>query len=362
MDNLLFSISEKTVWLDFIVLITSLILINIGTKLLSPTTEFLITYGDEFNKIYAGILTIFPIFQLITVFIENNTFSKKTYLKIFILTIIVSLLILGGIEIYGKTIDLKKLSDTEKIYLYSYRKYTPELINFAIYEIENGNSISKKGALIYIGKNDKVIKENSDVLEKIIFNKNPNSNIDERVEYQGAEFEDKLYLMIKINPEKTLVFAKNQIADNDINKNLTTIDILRRIVITSPELLKEGCEVAEEVVKTENARSEARNITFKDSDLIRLEKYLRDLPEKCGKLGIPLKIVYEQEDCVVMKEKYIDYNADLCKQTSVWSSPGEGKPYVTSYTEKSDKRCPTILTEEEMEVRKKDFQNQCLSN
>ena len=286
-----FSNNQRILWIDFLALTTSLILITIGTYLLSPTTEFLITYGEKFSKIYAGILSLFPLFQLLIAFRENYALPKKIHSRIFVLAIIVSIVTLGGIELYGKTIDLYKLSDAEKSYLYSYNKYTPELIDLAVYEIKNGSSVSKKIALNFIGKNDAVVKENLDYLEEIIFNDGSNSNISEPIEYQGSELENselenRLKLMIKINPEKALVVMRTLITDNNINNNLTIINALRVVVITRPELLNESCKVAKEIVRIENIRSEAKNLNYPDTDLMRLEKYLRDLPEKCGGLGL----------------------------------------------------------------------------
>lgn len=280
----IFSISSKTVWIDFIVLITSLILIVIGVNLLSPTTQFLITYGEEFNKIYAGILALFPIIQLLTVFRENHTFPKKIHQKVFILTIIVSLLTLGGIEIYGKTIDLYKLSNTEKIYLYSYNKYTPELIDLALYEIENGSSISKKMALNYINKNDEIIEKNSDVLGNIIFNENTNQNNDEPPEYNMAELEQKLDLMIKSDPEKTLSLVRNYISHDDVNINITIVDALRKIIRVSPELSSESCQIIKEIIDIEI--EQGKSLNFADSDVIRLGYRTNHLNGQCGDLGM----------------------------------------------------------------------------
>lgn len=351
---------QKTIWFDFVILATSLALVTIGTNLLSPTTEFLITYGEEFNKIYAGILAIFPIIQLVTALREKYIFPNKLHLKIFILTIIVSFLALGGIELYGKTIDLYKLSDAEKIYLYSYNKHTPELVDLALYEIENGSSISKKMALNFINKDKDVVRENQEVLENFVFDKDSNYDTSEPIEYRGVELEEKLKLMTEISPEKALASMKTLIASDDINHNLTIVNAVRTIVNSHPELLSEGCGVAEEIVKVENARSKARNLSWKDTNLTRLEIYLRDLPEKCTELNMPLKVIFEQEDCVVMSEKYYDYNTDLCDSTSLWVSNDNGETFKRNYTKESDERCPKVLTKEEMEERNRDFRNQCL--
>jgi len=282
----IFSSNPKTLWIDFLALTTSLVLIIIGTYLLSPTTEFLITYGEKFSKAYAGILALFPLFQLVIAFIENYTFPKRINSKIFVLAVIVSIVTLGGIELYGKTIDLYKLSDAEKSYLYSYNKHSPELVDLALYEIKYGSSISKKMALVFISKNEEVIKENQDILEKVIFNESSNYNTNEPIEYQGVELEERLKLMIKINPEKALAVMRTLITNDNINNNLIIISALRGLVVTRPELLNESCKVAKEIVRIENIRSEAKNLSYPDTDYMRLENYLRDLPQKCGGLGL----------------------------------------------------------------------------
>ncbi len=282
----IFSNSQKAIWVDFLVLVTSLILITIGTSLLSPTTQFLITYGEKFNKIYAGALSLFPIIQLFFIFRKEGAISKTRYLMVFILTIIFTSIMLLSIEVYGKTIDLQKLSDSKKIYLYSYGKYTPELIKLAIYEIEYGNSVSKKMALNYISKNDRVIAENSSSLERILFEETLISNSNQPVEYNSVEMEEKLNLMIKISPEKTLSVIMNYIAKDNINNNLTIINALKKIIVTSPSLINRSCEVVREIVRVENNRSRQKNLSYPDTDLMRLKTYTQNLTEKCGDLRL----------------------------------------------------------------------------
>lgn len=143
-----------------------------------------------------------------------------------------------------------------------------------------------------INREEKLIKENSDTLEKILFDENfsetSNPNIDDLIAIKNKNYklEDQLRLMIKVSPEKTLTFIKNSIEDNNINHNLTLVTGLRGIEIKSPELLSEVCNVAREIVKIEIARSDAENPNYRNTDVRRLENYLRDLPKKCGGVGL----------------------------------------------------------------------------
>jgi uncharacterized membrane protein HdeD (DUF308 family) len=265
--------SNKKAW-DLIVLFAVIIPV-ISVRLFSPMTMFFVSYDQTFIKIIAGIIIFISIIQLIIPIRDQKNIDRLKDIKnnriLFLVSIILTVLTFFGLDIYGKKIDIyNTLSSTERVYLYSYRKYSPEVIETAFKDIENGNGqIEFKMAIEYFGKMPNMNDVDKKRLHGVLFSKTVNE----------VGFETQISLMIKLDPERTIDILEDLTLDSSFNIRLEVLGFLGRIVGDNPGLKDKACVVGKKVYQM------AKDQTAKDeSGLIRLDfkNYGGGFRELCG--------------------------------------------------------------------------------
>lgn len=238
-------------------------------RLFPPMTIFFISFDQTFVKVVAGIIIFISIILLINsqrnYVVQDKVKEWKNNLKLFVSTLILTILVFFGLHLYGSTLDLnKELNGNERIYLYSYGKYTPQVIETAFKDMEDGSDqVSQKMAIQYLSKMPNMSSEDKKRLEEVIFSK---------VIY-GVGFESQIDLMVKINTSRAIKVLEEVNKDSSYNSKLFAIDYLERIYKRNPELKNEICIVGKDIY--ENAKKQVSNNKW---DLESLE-----LPSNAGR-------------------------------------------------------------------------------
>lgn len=253
---------------DLMVLI-GIIIPMFFVRLFPPMTIFFVSFDQTFIKVVAGVIIFISIILLINSqrnYIEQDRMKEiKNNLKLFVSALILTVLVFFGLNLYGNSLDLnKELNGNERIYLYSYGKYTPQVIETAFKDMEDGtDQVSQKMAIQYLSKMPNMSNEDNKKLEEIIFSK---------VIY-GVAFESQLDLMIKLNPSRAVKVLGEVNKDSTYNSKLVAIDYLERISKRNPELKNEICIVGKDIY--ENAKKQVSDNKW---DLESLE-----LPSNAGR-------------------------------------------------------------------------------
>jgi hypothetical protein len=224
-------------------------------------TIFFVSYDQTFIKIVMGIIIFISIIQLMIPVIDQNNIDRLKQIKnnriLFLASLILTVLTFFALDVYGKNIDIYKIfSSNERINLYSYRKYTPEVIETAFKDIENGNDqISQKMAMGYLAKMPNMGDGHKNRLRDLLFSKI----------ISDVGFETQIGLMIKIDPRKTITVLEDVTTDSSFNARLVSLNFLSMIARNNPELKDEVCVTGKRVYQT------AKDQVSKDeSSLIRL--------------------------------------------------------------------------------------------
>lgn len=238
-------------------------------------TIFFVSFDKTFDKVVAAIMILFSIILLINSqrnYIEQDrTRERRNNLKLFVTTVILTIIAFFGLHLYGNTLDLnKELNGNERIYLYSYRKYTPQVIETAFKDMEDGgDQVSQKMAIQYLSNIPNMSDEESKKLEEIIFSK---------IIY-GVAFESQLDLMIKLNPSRAIKVLEEVNKDSTYNSKLVAIDYLERISKRNPGLKNEICIVGKDIY--ENAKKQVSNNKW-DLESLELPSNAGRFKDMCG--------------------------------------------------------------------------------
>lgn len=270
----LFSKDPKQRGWDLIILFAILIPV-LFVRIFPPMTIFFVSFGQVFDKVVMSIIIFIAFILLIISQIDYVAIDKvkerKNNIKLFITTLIMTVLVFFGLHLYGSTLDLnKELNGGERIYLYSYGKYTPQVIETAFKDMEDGmDQVSQKMAMGYLSKMPNMSDEDKKRLEGFIFSK---------IIY-GVGFEAQVDLMIKLNPSKAIEVLEEVNKDSAFNSKLVSLSYLYRIANNNPELKNDACIAGIKLYAL--AKNQAAG---KQSDLNRLDyrSYGGNIKELCG--------------------------------------------------------------------------------
>lgn len=244
-------------------------------NLFPPMTIFFVTYGQNFQKSVMVIVIFISFIQLILsqrdwVYVDKNKERIKN-IKLFFITIALTIITFFSFHLYGKTMDLNTaLTGNQRIYLYSYRKYTPQIIETAFRDMENGDDqVTQKMAIFYLSDIPNISDEYKGKLEKMVFSK---------VVY-GVGFEAQVDLMIKLNPSKTIDVLEEVNRDSSFNSKLVALDYLYKITKNNSSLQNKTCSTAGKIYQ--NAKKQVINNQW---DLVKLDYpyYGGRIKDLCG--------------------------------------------------------------------------------